>query len=88
MTPWSVFQDGSLMTITPASLQMREPQSVEGYYTMGYNTPKSHVPKAFVPNGELMLAWTRQSAPARTLDDSPGTSLVTSASLSAISRAI
>ena len=27
LTPWSVFQDGSLMTITPASLQMREPQS-------------------------------------------------------------
>ena len=38
-TPWSVFQDGSLMTITPASLQMREPQSTTGYYTMGYNTP-------------------------------------------------
>ena len=38
-TPWSVFQDGSLMTITPASLQMREPQSPTGYCTTGYNTP-------------------------------------------------
>ena len=39
-TPWSVFQDGSLMTITPASLQMREPRSPPGYYTTGYNTPE------------------------------------------------
>src|SRR5690349_21837039 len=38
-TPWSVFQDGSLMTITPASLQKREPQSTPGYYATGYNTP-------------------------------------------------
>ena len=38
-TPWSVFQDGSLMTITPASLQMREPRSSTGYCTTGYNTP-------------------------------------------------
>ncbi|KAH6604848.1 hypothetical protein Trco_006555 [Trichoderma cornu-damae] len=29
-TPWSVFQDGSLVTITPASLQMRGPQSTAG----------------------------------------------------------
>ena len=39
-TPWSVFQDGSLMTITPASLRMREPQSATGYYAAGYNTPR------------------------------------------------
>ena len=39
-TPWSVFQDGSLMTITPASLRMREPQSAAGYYATGYNTPR------------------------------------------------
>ena len=51
-TPWSVFQDGSLMTITPASMQMREPRSAPGYYTTGYNTPggatfpKSLSPKA------------------------------------------
>jgi hypothetical protein len=56
-TPWSVFQDGSLMTITPASLQMREPQSTTGYYATGYNTPRSYVPETFIPHGELMLAW-------------------------------
>ena len=39
LTPWSVFQDGSLMTITPASLQMREPRSRRGHYARGYNTP-------------------------------------------------
>ena len=39
-TPWSVFQDGWLMTITPASLQKRVPRSPAGYYTIGYNTPR------------------------------------------------
>ena len=59
-TPWSVFQDGSLMTITPASLQKRVPQPPEGYDTPGYNTPpkESHIPDAFAPDGKLMLAWT------------------------------
>lgn len=38
-TPWSVFQDGSLVTITPASLRMREPQSAAGHCAPGYNTP-------------------------------------------------
>src|SRR5690606_40079881 len=35
----SVFQDGSLMTITPASLPKRDPRSPRGYYARGYNTP-------------------------------------------------
>ena len=39
LTPWSVFQDGSLMTITPASLQMRGPRSPRGHCALGYNTP-------------------------------------------------
>ena len=39
-TPWPVFQDGSLMTITPASLPEREPRSPQGYYVPGYNTPR------------------------------------------------
>jgi hypothetical protein len=87
-TPWSVFQDGSLMTITPASLQMREPRSAEGYYTGGYNTPRSYIPPAFLPDSEPMLACAWRSAPARTPDDPPGASLVMSASLSTISRAV
>ena len=37
-------------------LAEREPQSIPGYYAVGYNTPKSHIPKAFIPRDELMLA--------------------------------
>lgn len=49
-TPWSVFQDGSLMTITPASLQMREPRSAPGYCATGYNTPEGATfPTPFSP---------------------------------------
>ncbi|KAG5789436.1 hypothetical protein H9Q69_011504 [Fusarium xylarioides] len=56
-TPWSVFQDGSLMTITPAPLQMREPQSPPGYYTAGYNTPRREPhSQSLYPKGKLMLA--------------------------------
>ena len=40
LTPWSVFQDGSLMTITPASLPKRGRRSPPGYYATGYNTPR------------------------------------------------
>jgi len=39
-TPWSVFYDRSLMTITPALLQMRERQSPPWYYATGYNSPR------------------------------------------------
>ena len=39
LTPWSVFQDGSLMTIMPASLPKRGPRSRRGHCTLGYNTP-------------------------------------------------
>lgn len=38
-TPWSVFQDGSLVAITPASLRTREPRSAAGHGAPGYNTP-------------------------------------------------
>ena len=86
-TPWSVFQDGSLTTITPASLHTRGPQSTRGYYTAGYNTPKSHIPAAFLPPDELMLAWARRSAPPQATVDPTGASLVASASLLTISRA-
>lgn len=40
LTPWSVFQDGSLMTVTPASLPKRGPRSPRGHYAPGYNTPR------------------------------------------------
>ena len=69
-TPWSVFQDGSLMTITPASLQKREPQSRPGYYTTGYNTPRIelHSRSLFPPaKTDAGLNW--KSALERTPDD-------------------
>jgi hypothetical protein len=88
LTPWSVFQDGSLMTITPASLQKRVPRSPRGYCAVGYNTPKSYIPAAFIPPAKPMLAWAGRVHQRITLDDQPGTSLVIGASLSTISRTI
>jgi hypothetical protein len=89
LTPWSVFQDGSLMTITPASLRTREPRSPRGHCARGCNTPwGATFPGPFSPRREPMLAWAGRSAPVRTPDDPPGASLVTSASLSTISRAV
>jgi len=55
MTPWSVFQDGSLITITPASVQNANLSRQKGIIA-GYNTPKSHVPTIFLPDRQLMLA--------------------------------
>src|SRR5262245_44470013 len=40
LTPWSVFQDGSLVTITPASLPKRGPRPQRRHYEQGYNTPR------------------------------------------------
>lgn len=88
-TPWSVFQDGSLMTITPASMQMREPQSTPGYYAAGYNTPRRELrSRSLCPPGQTDAGLSRQSNPARTLGEIPSPSLVISASLSTISRTI
>src|SRR3954451_19385771 len=50
LTPWSVFQDGSLVTILPASLRTREPRSRRGHYAPGYNTPGGATfPEPFSP---------------------------------------
>ena len=71
-------------------LAERGPQPPEGYDTPGYNTPPkgSYIPDAFAPDRELMLAWAggvpRRVAPV----EPPNPSLVVSASLSTISRAI
>ena len=70
LTPWSVFQDGSLMTITPASLRMREPQSATGYYAAGYNTPRREPhSRSLYPPGRTDAGLSRKSAPGRTPDD-------------------
>jgi hypothetical protein len=69
-TPWSVFQDGSLMTITPASLQKREPQSPPGYYTMGYNTPRRELHShCLYPPAKTDAGLNWKSALGRTPDD-------------------
>jgi hypothetical protein len=54
-TPWSVFQDGSLITITPASVKNANLSRREGI-VVGYNTPRGHIPATFLPNRQLMLA--------------------------------
>ncbi|CAJ0549846.1 Ff.00g115140.m01.CDS01 [Fusarium sp. VM40] len=69
-TPWSVFQDGSLMTITPASLQKREPQSPPGYYTTGYNTPRGELhSRSLYPPAKTDAGLNWKSALGRTPDD-------------------
>ena len=88
-TPWSVFQDGSLTTITPASLQSAVLGPARDIGPGAITLPGgSYVPRTFIPRAKPMLARAGRSAPARTLDDPPGASLVASASLSAISRTV
>ena len=89
LTPWSVFQDGSLMTITPASLRSAYLSPPKGIMQRAITLPEeSYVPEAFVPDGKLMLACAGKVPQPRELGDSPGASLVTSASLLTISRAV
>ena len=69
-TPWSVFQDWSLMTIMPASLQKREPQSPPGYYTTGYNTPRRELhSRSLYPPAKTDAGLNWKSALGRTPDD-------------------
>ena len=57
LTPWSVFQDGSLMTIMPASLRSAYLSPPKGIVQQAITLPgESYVPEAFVPDSELMLA--------------------------------
>jgi hypothetical protein len=49
-TPWSVFQDGSLMTIMPASLQSANLDPRKGITPRAITLPEeSYVPAVFVP---------------------------------------
>ena len=58
-TPWSVFQDGSLMTITPASCRCANLSPRQGITQRAITLPgESHIPEAFIPRRKLMLAWT------------------------------
>jgi hypothetical protein len=47
-TPWSVFQDGPLVTITPASLQSANLGPGGGIH-LGYNTPEGATSPSFCP---------------------------------------
>ena len=60
-TPWSVFQDGSLTTITPASLHEGAVLGPAGGIGRGTITLPggSYVSRAFVPPAEPMLARAR-----------------------------
>src|SRR5690606_19018406 len=49
-TPWSVFQDGSLTTITPASLHYARSSVPPGVLRGGLlHSRRSHIPAAFLP---------------------------------------
>ena len=66
-TPWSVFQDGSLMTITPASLQCADLGRRGGILQRAITLPgESYVPRAFVPPQQPTLARAGRSAPVET----------------------
>ena len=57
-TPWSVFQDGSLMTITPASLRSAYLGPAQGITQRAITLPGgSHIPGTFDPRARPMLAW-------------------------------
>ena len=87
-TPWSVFQDGSLMTITPASLRSANLSPPQGITQRAITLPREPHSRNLYPPRRTDAGLDRQSAPARTPGDSPSPSLVTSASLSTISRTI
>jgi hypothetical protein len=86
-TPWSVFQDGSLMTITPASLQNAYLSPLQGITQWAITLPREPHSQSLYPPKQTDAGLSRKSAPARTPDDQPSPSLVISASLSTISRA-
>src|SRR3978361_1079090 len=48
-TPWSVFQDGSLMTIMPASLQRANPGPHTGIKQRAIRLPKEPRSRSFYP---------------------------------------
>ena len=70
-TPWSVFQDGSLMTITPASLRSAYLSPRQGITQRAITLPKELRSRNLYPPAQTDAGLDRQSAPARTLDDSP-----------------
>ena len=70
-TPWSVFQDGSLMTITPASLQSANLSPPQGITQRAITLPEEPHSRNLYPPGRTDAGLGRQSAPRRTTDDQP-----------------
>ena len=70
-TPWSVFQDGSLMTITPASLQSANLSPPQGITQWAITLPREPHSQSLYPPGRTDAGLGRQSAPRRTTDDQP-----------------
>ena len=70
-TPWSVFQDGSLMTITPASMQSADLSLSQGMTQRAITLPEEPRSRNLYPPGQTDAGLSRQSAPPRTTDDQP-----------------
>ena len=70
-TPWSVFQDGPLGTITPASLQSANLGPGGGMTPRAITLPEEPHSRRLYPPRRTDAGLGRQSAPARTLDDQP-----------------
>ena len=64
-TPWSVFQDGSLVTITPASLQRAVLGPRRGITPRAITLPEElHSRRLYPPNGNRCWPGPRQNAAA------------------------
>lgn len=68
-TPWSVFQDGSVTTITPASLRSAYLSPPQGITQRSITLPREPHSRSLYPPGQTDAGLGRPSAPARTLDD-------------------
>ena len=65
-TPWSVFQDGPLAAITPASSPVgRVPRSRGGHWARDYNTPRRELrfPRFYPPRRNRCWPAAGRSAP-------------------------
>jgi hypothetical protein len=85
LTPWSVFQDGSLMTITPASLQSANLGPRGDITHWAITLRRATFPEPLSPRENR--CWPVPSKIRREAE-LQGASLVMSASLSTISRAV
>jgi hypothetical protein len=65
-TPWSVFQDGPLTTITPTSMRTLSSISIDCIMQEAITLPEeSHIPQAFFQSLKSMLACSKTSEPVK-----------------------